>query len=584
MSLQLLTRYGLTRGGGAALAAYEELGPAPATPYPSAAAGKANAVRHDGDPGASNYLTVPYNAALIPSTSALTVEWRGVLHSSSSNGLTLLELPYGTAFSEPFYVYNITVNPVTRRLTTQLNVSGTRRFADVTGVPGIAAGTLMHLAMTYDGATIKAYANGRLVASAAFAGTIQTSNQPLFVGRHGNTTTLPVDMTTDMIRIWSVVRTEQELAAAMDQEIDPATSGLSAYWKMNEGSGTTVADEVGSNDMNLVGTCTWATSFVWDGTNNERHHIPTVLELPNPYSTIQVIHPSMVYVPGGFGGYEWWALYTPYPVGDGNKENPCVAASSDGLLWEEPVGLTNPISTPATGYDHGDTNLIAVNVAGTPTLWAYFRQATESSGSPGDETIYRMSSTDGVTWENKTTVLSDASGTNRDNLLSPTVFYDSTGSQWVMLTVNNTAGEIQRRTSADGVTWSAAAAVTLTGEPAGNPWHLEARPAPTGTRIHIVAQFNPSTDPTAGRIYYGYSDDAGATITLTGTAITSAKHATFAQGEYRASLVFDPNYQDRLHLFMSGYRIGGGAPEIVAAKITRRLASGDLYQENAGPL
>src|SRR5690606_18421608 len=130
---------------------------------------------------------------------------------------------------------------------------------------------------------------------------IQASNQPLYLGRHGNTTSGYLDLTTDMVRIWSVVRTADELAANIDQELDPATPGLAAYWKMSEGSGTTVADEVGANDMTLVGPSTaWVDSLVWDGVNDERFHFPTVLALPNPYSTIQVIHPSVVYIPGGF--------------------------------------------------------------------------------------------------------------------------------------------------------------------------------------------------------------------------------------------------------------------------------------------
>ncbi len=41
--------------------------------------------------------------------------------------------------------------------------------------------------------------------------------------------------------------------------------------------------------------------------------------------------------------------YTPYPLGDTDAENPCIAASDDGLHWYAPANI-NPLAlTPPTG-------------------------------------------------------------------------------------------------------------------------------------------------------------------------------------------------------------------------------------------
>ena len=64
-------------------------------------------------------------------------------------------------------------------------------------------------------------------------------------------------------------------------------------------------------------------------------------------------HPCLVYVPHGFGGYQWWCAYTPYPNADSDFEQPCVAASRDGAKWEVPSGMNFPLfPAPALGTSY----------------------------------------------------------------------------------------------------------------------------------------------------------------------------------------------------------------------------------------
>lgn len=53
-------------------------------------------------------------------------------------------------------------------------------------------------------------------------------------------------------RIWSVVRTQEQIAANM-YEVDPASEGLVAYWKFDEGSGTVIKDSTPNGNDGRVG-------------------------------------------------------------------------------------------------------------------------------------------------------------------------------------------------------------------------------------------------------------------------------------------------------------------------------------------
>ena len=47
----------------------------------------------------------------------------------------------------------------------------------------------------------------------------------------------------DDVRLWSVERTPEELAAGRGKAIDPATPGLQGYWKLDESGNTTIAPD-----------------------------------------------------------------------------------------------------------------------------------------------------------------------------------------------------------------------------------------------------------------------------------------------------------------------------------------------------
>ena len=72
---------------------------------------------------------------------------------------------------------------------------------------------------------------------------------------YDNTRWLPGDISEG--RVWSVQRTAEQIATN-PYEVDPASEGLVAYWKFNEGAGNVITDQTGhGNDITGSGDPTW---------------------------------------------------------------------------------------------------------------------------------------------------------------------------------------------------------------------------------------------------------------------------------------------------------------------------------------
>ncbi len=64
----------------------------------------------------------------------------------------------------------------------------------------------------------------------------------------------------DELRLWNVVRTQPEIQAAIATELTGGEAGLAAYWRFNEGLGTSVADDsAGSSLATLLNGTLWLT-------------------------------------------------------------------------------------------------------------------------------------------------------------------------------------------------------------------------------------------------------------------------------------------------------------------------------------
>src|SRR4051812_16623275 len=102
-----------------------------------------------------------------------------------------------------------------------------------------------HLAATLNGTTATIFINGNPVGSGTVLipnNVVRTNN---YIGRSNFAGDAYANAIFDEIRIWNVARTQGQIQASMHRSLVGNEPGLVGYWRMDEGSGTTLADSSG---------------------------------------------------------------------------------------------------------------------------------------------------------------------------------------------------------------------------------------------------------------------------------------------------------------------------------------------------
>ena len=125
-------------------------------------------------------------------------------------------------------------------------------------VPGLPVNEWVHIAIVYNNVTKERlyYKNGELVYQDERASGSLNLTTNCYIGRAWDDTRwIPGEISE--VRVWSLERTADQIANN-PYEIDPASEGLVAYWKFNEGSGKSIVDQTGNgNDITASGDPTW---------------------------------------------------------------------------------------------------------------------------------------------------------------------------------------------------------------------------------------------------------------------------------------------------------------------------------------
>jgi hypothetical protein len=141
------------------------------------------------------------------------------------------------------------------------------------------------------------------------------------------------------------------------------------------------------------------------------------LSVPTYDGSGQAVHPDIVWFPKPWHGWEYWMAFTPYPRGQERFENPSIVVSHDGVHWQVPAGLSNPLvgslrkpafnSDPDLSYDAAHDRLVLI-----------YREVRA-----GFNNIFSISSQDGVVWGGRSMLFRR----RNHGMISPTIVIPSGG-------------------------------------------------------------------------------------------------------------------------------------------------------------
>lgn len=266
------------------------------------------------------------------------------------------------------------------------------------------------------------------------------------------------------------------------------------------------------------------------GTHTPLTNAPASLVTPTYDGSGQGMHPSIVYFPAAWSGYSYWMAVTPYPNNDFLLENPSILASNDGSHWEVPPALVNPVA-PAVGVHLDDVDLIYE--PDFNQLWLYYLEEDLSNRTH----LLRRTSADGVNWSAPQNLFS----VPNYNMLSPAV--QKTANGYMMWYVDGglsgclaATTSVEYRTSTDGVTWSAPSVANLA-QPGQHVWHIEVRYIAAKQEYWALYAAYPDTCGNTA-LYFATSKD-GITWQVSGNPILGKGRDWDHDQIYRSTFLYD---------------------------------------------
>ena len=223
----------------------------------------------------TNYVQIPFQASMVGFGNNITIEcWVKIGGSTTANTV----LNKGAAsFDYQLGINSTTIFPFFRAGATVVIDS----FAN------LAVGVWAHLAVTYDGTTIKFYKDGVLHLSRAVALTLGSSTNEMRIGRGNND---PGSGYLDEMRLWSVARTQGQIDSTKCKKYPgsfTSTTGLKAVWHFDSTYVDSISNYVGT-PIGTVAFDTVSLPCVPVSVAENKPPVPSDYELaqnyPNPFN------------------------------------------------------------------------------------------------------------------------------------------------------------------------------------------------------------------------------------------------------------------------------------------------------------
>ena len=283
---------------------------------------------------------------------------------------------------------------------------------------------------------------------------------------------------------------------------------------------------------------------------------------------------------GKWGGYRYWMVLTPNQDGYSQYENPCLAASNDGVNWVVPNGIENPLSgvkhEPA-GTHNCDTDL--VYNPDSDELWVYYVWEQDSpAGTPSNLRLIRVkekndgfeitSTTDGKPYERL------INSQYRYDMQSPAVVRRDANT-WLMWSNNSDSDNsgngwksqvafVELYTSTDGKNWTnkQSLADTLVLKGADGiasyiPWHLDVQWVESQNKYWgLFCAYPKGGNTNRTYLLFGTSEDGKTWTTYPKPLLAPRDNKWDNNFIYRSTFIYD-DASGTLQVWYSGGKSGG---------------------------
>lgn len=283
---------------------------------------------------------------------------------------------------------------------------------------------------------------------------------------------------------------------------------------------------------------------VFEGYDRFYHSISTMrvnpdspLVIPTYDGSGHATHPCVRHY--DWCGHKFWMGYTPYPMSNLELENPCLGYSDNGYDWNAD-GIPNPLDLPV--YVNGEQASMNSDVHLVPvgnTLEVWWRTNYWSNNPDGEYmTVSRRTSTDGVNWSAKEELFRVNPGDGFGCVCPVALYEDGIYKIWF---VDPFKG-VRYYESTTGKNWQYIRQIDVGNliSPEHKVWHFDI--VHTHKGYEFVGCYRPENDDHGNAyVFYAHSDDNISYSERT-LILTPGKEGSFDNLQlYRPSFVRLPN-------------------------------------------